>query len=71
MLECDDGNNIDGDGCSRDCYVEKGYVCRGGSPDGADNCFTFQPDSLKMELTGQIRMKTSIILNIRLNYLPK
>ena len=25
--ECDDGNNLDGDGCSKDCKVEAGYVC--------------------------------------------
>lgn len=29
MLEvCDDGNNVDGDGCSADCQtVEDGYEC--------------------------------------------
>ena len=25
--QCDDGNNIDGDGCSRDCIIEDGYIC--------------------------------------------
>jgi cysteine-rich repeat protein len=27
--ECDDGNNIDGDGCSADCIEESGYECEG------------------------------------------
>ena len=25
--ECDDGNNVDGDGCSSDCNIEKGFKC--------------------------------------------
>ena len=31
LIECDDGNLIDGDGCSSDCKVEAGYVCDGGN----------------------------------------
>jgi len=31
--ECDDGNNIDGDGCSHDCKVERGFRCEGINPD--------------------------------------
>ena len=27
QVECDDGNNIDGDGCSKDCKQESGYLC--------------------------------------------
>jgi len=29
--ECDDGNQISGDGCSKKCKVELGYKCIGGS----------------------------------------
>ena len=36
VLACDDGNNNDGDGCSRDCKIEQGYICRGGSPNTRD-----------------------------------
>ena len=25
--QCDDGNNINGDGCSSDCIIEMGYIC--------------------------------------------
>ena len=27
QFECDDGNNRDGDGCSRDCNEEPGFKC--------------------------------------------
>lgn len=27
---CDDGNNVDDDGCDSDCNVEFGYYCEGG-----------------------------------------
>jgi len=29
---CDDGNQEDGDGCSTQCTVEKGWACAQGSP---------------------------------------
>ena len=37
-LECDDGNLIDGDGCSSDCKLEPNYRCTGGSFDSPDKC---------------------------------
>ncbi len=27
QVECDDGNNIDGDGCSKECMKEPGFLC--------------------------------------------
>lgn len=27
---CDDGNNINGDGCNSNCEVEEGWTCDGG-----------------------------------------
>lgn len=27
--KCDDGNKIDGDGCSKKCSIEDGYSCFG------------------------------------------
>jgi len=37
--ECDDFNDEDGDGCSKDtCVVEPGYYCYGGSLWGPDTC---------------------------------
>ena len=31
--DCDDGNTIQSDGCSRDCVTENGYTCTSGQPD--------------------------------------
>ncbi len=39
--ECDDGNTESGDGCSRDCKVETGFVCS--ATEGADRCYTAIP----------------------------
>ena len=73
MSACDDGNNDDGDGCSRDCYVEVGYTCVGGSPDTQDTCVPFesQKNYVTLTHTGQVRLPTSIVLNIQLDYLPQ
>lgn len=35
---CDDGNNVDGDGCSSTCVEESGFSCGGGSTTGPDSC---------------------------------
>ena len=35
--ECDDGNLLDGDGCSRDCEIETGFKCEG------TNCWEIVP----------------------------
>ena len=28
--ECDDGNQVNGDGCSASCQIEEGFGCQGG-----------------------------------------
>ena len=70
-LPCDDGNNIDGDGCSRNCEVEIGYICRGGSPNSVDDCILYQPTDLTLIQTGYIRYSTRIIINIKVDYVPR
>ncbi len=42
-LQCDDGNNLNNDGCSVDCKTEPGYSCSGGSPSSRDICTKFLP----------------------------
>ena len=37
-VECDDGNTVDGDGCSSTCQVEYGYFCSGGNSTTSDTC---------------------------------
>ena len=43
ILECDDGNLLDGDGCSAFCTVEKGFKCKGGSMTAPDICLETVP----------------------------
>ena len=42
-LECDDGNKVDGDGCSSDCKIEENFECKGGSSTSPDLCFDARP----------------------------
>jgi cysteine-rich repeat protein len=35
---CDDGNNLDDDGCSSTCSIEPGWVCSGGTTTTLDTC---------------------------------
>ena len=37
---CDDGNLINGDGCSASCTVEKNFNCVGGGENQVDKCYT-------------------------------
>lgn len=43
VFACDDGNTVNGDGCSSTCTVEAGYVCFGGDSTQADTCVTTGP----------------------------
>jgi cysteine-rich repeat protein len=35
---CDDGNSVEGDGCSSICEIEKGYVCTKGNSSAPSQC---------------------------------
>jgi hypothetical protein len=70
-LACDDGNNVDGDGCSKDCRIEPGFNCVGGSPSTPDVCSSFLPPALIFTQSGQTHLTNRIVLNVRLNYLPQ
>jgi cysteine-rich repeat protein len=67
---CDDGNNVNGDGCSSDCKVEVGFSCAGGSPNSKDSCSKTLPQALKFTSTGQSHLWGKIVLNVQANYLP-
>lgn len=69
-LECDDGNNVDGDGCSSDCKIEVGSTCVGGSPNSRDTCSRRLPSALEIRSTGQSHLYGKIVLNVHINYLP-
>ncbi|KAA0719365.1 Pappalysin-2 [Triplophysa tibetana] len=40
--ECDDGNLLDGDGCSKKCHVEPGFKCHG----QPSLCYVFEGDGM-------------------------
>lgn len=71
FVECDDGNNNNFDGCSIDCKIEVGYTCVGGSPNGPDTCSSQRPSAIDIVQTGQTHIFGEIIVNVRVNYLPK
>ena len=71
VSDCDDGNNINGDGCSSTCEVETGYYCSGGSPQGKDTCSQGLPNAITLKSTGQSFHRGSVIVNVKLNYLPR
>jgi cysteine-rich repeat protein len=50
MVECDDGNLMDGDGCDSKCFIEKGWNCTGGSILMPDTCFDIQEPTPKISL---------------------
>ena len=50
MHECDDGNLIDGDGCSSACKKEDGFRCTS-QPNGPDICKDIVPPTATLKIT--------------------
>lgn len=71
VSDCDDGNNIDGDGCSSSCEVEQGWTCNGGSPHARDICLRGLPSAITIKSTGQSHLWGKVIVNVKVNYLPQ
>eukprot|EP00930_Biecheleria_cincta_P023043 TRINITY_DN16699_c0_g2_i1.p1 TRINITY_DN16699_c0_g2~~TRINITY_DN16699_c0_g2_i1.p1 ORF type:complete len:613 (-),score=48.56 TRINITY_DN16699_c0_g2_i1:22-1860(-) len=72
--QCDDGNSQSGDGCSRECRVEPGHVCTGGSLTSADACqkaFAFATGSLVISITGARRPGTQEVALATLKAISK
>jgi len=46
--ECDDGNTIDGDGCSSQCKIESGFNCY--KTNGPDICYDIVPPKATMQI---------------------
>ena len=52
ILECDDNNLENGDGCSSECKIEDNFICSGGSGSSPDSCqYTIPPKVLIANLT--------------------
>jgi hypothetical protein len=71
VLPCDDGNTVNGDGCSSTCQVEGGWACRGGSSISQDVCVKSIPTALTFTSNGQSHIYGRIIINVGVNYLPQ
>ena len=48
QFECDDGNSVSGDGCSKACKIEYGFVCDGGSNTTKDTCADILPPECQL-----------------------
>lgn len=51
LVQCDDGNQLDNDGCSASCEVELDWSCTGGSPTSKDICEYLELDIVSMEVS--------------------
>lgn len=67
-LECDDGNTVDGDGCSSTCKIEPNYECRGGTNETKSACSYSGP--LKFGLQKIIKDPNSNKLTLTLDIYP-
>lgn len=70
VLPCDDGNNVNGDGCSSTCQIEPSYSCRGGSPTTKDVCLPFAPSKTIISPRGKVHSIGKVTSGYRLNYIP-
>jgi cysteine-rich repeat protein len=75
--ECDDMNNVDGDGCSSTCKVEPGFSCRRKQQFDTDVCKTFSgvptevftaSDMFDLLKTGLYFMPRSTAYNLQRNH---
>ena len=71
VSECDDGNEINGDGCSESCLIEDYFHCVDGSPTQNDYCSNLTPHEVTMISTGQVHTFGRIQVNVKLNYVPR
>lgn len=68
VLPCDDGNLVNGDGCSSTCQVEPGYVCLNGSNTTPSVC-CFN-GSISVSVSSAIKNPTSNALSIAYTVSP-
>ena len=74
---CDDGNNMDGDGCSSGCQVEDGFACKTIDRSRPDICYDIKPPNAAAKVaqgqTLEITFDEKVVLgydnNIMKNYL--
>ena len=55
-LMCDDGNLVNGDGCSSECLIEDGYYCENGTLSNPDTCKPFNFITVTREENNRIKV---------------
>jgi cysteine-rich repeat protein len=68
ILQCDDGNTINGDGCSNTCTIESSWICSGGSSTSKDTCTL---STSKITLLKNVIFGNALYQNVFLTPLPK
>jgi cysteine-rich repeat protein len=63
-VECDDGNLVNGDGCSNQCKVETDYTCTGGSITTKDTCSYSGPINLTITRTLKDQRQNRVFIEI-------
>ena len=61
--ECNDGNTVDGDGCSSTCKTEEGFACSGGGMLTRSFCFRNETMELKLGLIEIIQNQIHLLVN--------
>lgn len=67
--DCDDGNNIDGDGCSSTCTIETSFSCKDGSWTTPSKCSYNQP--LQLQLLSTVKDLYENAVNFTLSISPQ
>ncbi len=64
--ECDDGNKMDGDGCSSNCTVEKAWRC---SSEFSESCCTLEKKEFSLSIKKILKVadRNSITLQLQIN----
>lgn len=69
--KCDDGNTVSGDGCNKDCDVEAGWTCVGGTTTSRDVCSPTIPTPKAIIIAMNATIERGFInQNVRLTYVP-
>lgn len=67
MLQCDDGNNLDGDGCSSSCNLEEGWNCSNTNSQTSTSCVLAVNVVLELYKMEKVQGKNEARFSVRLN----
>eukprot|EP01022_Parablepharisma_sp_SALTPOND_P022078 TRINITY_DN442_c0_g1_i4.p1 TRINITY_DN442_c0_g1~~TRINITY_DN442_c0_g1_i4.p1 ORF type:complete len:495 (+),score=8.09 TRINITY_DN442_c0_g1_i4:1300-2784(+) len=67
LVECDDGNRMNGDGCSSECKIEPGYACLRGANGKQDHCYPKIPPRARL-LVESVNKRAIIIFSRSIAY---